>query len=393
MDRVTHNEVVSQDAVSSQPHCLPTSEGCMRCQSVPMAPCSTGASLLLGPQNADVKATLLQALDEVLKQVELSYFSIGPLMVIPNIQDRLGTITALLGQHLTPFSQLSIRAVYTPMAIRTQEEGLHALLYAESLETVINSSKHEWVREALAKEWLFSVFHPIVDARSGTVFAHEALVRARDPQQDQVMGAGQIIEACEALNLQHQLDQQARRVAIRGAARWVDSRSTIFINFMPNTIYDPAICLRTTMEAAEEYRISPSRLVFEVVESEKIPNMNRLCNILNYYRERGIQTAVDDMGAGFTCKEYLTTLRPNYVKLDRQLIVEAEHDARQRQKLATIVQTAHELGIRTVAEGIETTAQLEMCLQEQLDYLQGYLFAHPAVPPQSVTFSMLDSAA
>jgi len=133
------------------------------------------------------------------------------------------------------------------------------------------------------------------------LFAQEALLRARNPRTQKILGAGQIINACEKLKLQHQLDQRARQTAILGASgtmfRAAQRSSSTFFP-IPSTIQ--AICLRTTMEAAERCNLPMSRLVFEVVETEKIPDMDHLRQILDYYRTRGVGTAIDDMGAGFS---------------------------------------------------------------------------------------------
>ena len=185
------------------------------------------------------------------------------------------------------------------------------------------------------------------------------------------------------LNIEHVFDQRARQTAIRSAATLQMPQVRLFINFMPNTIYDPEVCLRTTMEAVEECGMKISDLVFEVVETEHIPDMNRLHKILDYYRARGAGTAVDDMGAGFSSLEYLTALRPDYVKLDRALVVQSEHKPSARQSLDIIIDQAKQLGIKVIAEGIETETQMQMCRGAGVDFMQGFLFGLPANPPQS----------
>ena len=241
--------------------------------------------------------------------------------------------------------------------------------------------KSQWLRQVLTDDWLFCLFHSIVHADTGQVFGHEALIRARHPITGQVYGAVEIIEAANALNMHHVLDQKARKTAIREAALVGTMEGRLFINFMPNTIYDPEICLRTTMEAAREYGIPLSRLVFEVIETEQIPDMKKLKRILDYYRGHGVGTAVDDMGAGYASVEYLAALRPDFVKLDRALVVRAEHEKEARKKMETIVSQAKSLGITVIAEGIETSSQLHLCREIGSDLLQGYLFGLPANPP------------
>lgn len=354
---------------------------CLRCENMPADKRALQAGVVLGAQDADADATLRAVLDSA----DLAYDMIGPVIALSGGSDERAALSTLLKERLSPYTQACIRAAYAPAGTSTAEHVISALLFAEPLTNLLQNMEHEWVREALRDDWLFSVFHPIVDANTGDCFAQEALIRARDPHTDKIIGAGPIIQACEKLNLEHQLDQRARQSAIRGAAA-LRLQTKVFINFLPNTIYDPEICLRTTMEAAATHNVPLERLVFEVVETEHIPDMQRLRHILEYYRERGVGTAVDDMGAGFTSLEYLTALHPDYVKLDRDVVVEAEHDRAAYDQMRHIVDTAKTLDIRVIAEGIETPAQMQLCAGAGVDYLQGFLFARPACPPQAVTF-------
>ena len=129
-----------------------------------------------------------------------------------------------------------------------------------------------------------------------------------------------------------------------------------------------------------------SRLVFEVVETEKIPDMGHLLHVLDYYRSRGMGTAVDDMGAGFTGVDYIAALKPDFVKLDRDLVLDAEKHTDGRQKMMTIVEACRNYGAKVIAEGIETPAQMALCVEAGVDLLQGFLFAKPACPPQAVAW-------
>ena len=360
--------------------CAPTTEGCRRCQPQERDQTEAGIALLLGPQDVDADAALRQ----LLETNGYAYQTLGPVLVLPAISPRLAALRDCLNEGLSEYTQASVRAAYAPGGADTLEDALNAFLFAEPLSFAMQTMQHEWARQALRDNWLFSVFHPIVAAQTGEIFAYEALLRARDPQTQAVIGAGEIIYACEKLNLQHQLDQTARRTAIHNAAELQIPEMRCFINFLPNTIYDPKICLRTTMQAARDAGFAPNKIVFEVVETEQIPDLKRLRYILDYYRERGVGTAVDDMGAGFTSVEYLTMLQPDYVKLDRNVVIEAAQAEVARRNLESIVALAHRLNIRVIAEGIETPRQMRVCADAGVDYLQGFLFARPANPPERV---------
>ena len=357
--------------------CAEFEGGCRKCQWLPQKRHDEKSHFLLAPQNAHARAALLQGLENA----GAKWADWGAVLALPSQQPYLMDDTISLLDSLPEITRLDVKGTWYAGGLDMGLPLISALIQAEPLSTLLARAEHEWVREALSDDWLFNVFHPIVHSMTGEVFGHEALIRARHPQTGKTYGAGPIIEAANALGIDHILDQQARRTAIRQAAVLPMMEGRLFINFMPNTIYDPAICLRTTMEAAQENGMPLSRLVFEVVETEHIPDLKRLKMILDYYRERGVGTAVDDMGAGFSSLQYLTALRPDFVKLDRALVVQAEHDRSAREKLDVIVAQAKALGIQVIAEGIETKGQLALCQEAGADLLQGYLFGLPANPP------------
>jgi len=370
--------------------CTGQGEACLRCQVTDRSHIGQSNYLLLGPHNNNAREALVRSLNAA----NTPYRSWKNVLALPTLRPRVSGLTAAFLEHLPEAIAQDVTGVFFSGDLDDAGSALAAFVQAEPLTALVQRAQHDWVRDALDDGWLFSLFHPIVDSETGAVFAHEALIRARDPKTQEIIGAGPIIDASVKLNLEHVLDQRARQVAIRSAAALAMPHMRLFINFMPNTIYDPEVCLRTTMETAEECGMDLSRIVFEVVETENIPDMKRLKHILDYYRSRGVGTAVDDMGAGFSSLEYLTALRPDFVKLDRALVVRAEHNHSARQNLDLIVARARQLEIQVIAEGIETEGQMNMCRNAGADFMQGFLFARPANPPEiSRPFLRLMSAA
>jgi EAL domain-containing protein (putative c-di-GMP-specific phosphodiesterase class I) len=354
-------------------------EGCARCQFARRPDTASPTYLLLGPPNGNARQALINALEEA----NTPYRAWDNVLALPALRERISGVTAAFLAALPEATVADVKGTFFSGDLDDPGSALAAFVRAEPLANLKERAQHEWVRDALDDNWLFSLFHPIVQADSGVVFAYEALIRAKNPKTDEIIGAGPLINAAVKLNIEHVFDQRARQTAIRSAAALRMPQMKVFINFMPNTIYDPEVCLRTTLEAVEECGMSLSDLVFEVVETEHIPDMKRLHKILDYYRERGAGTAVDDMGAGFSSLEYLTALRPDYVKLDRDLVVQAEYKESVRQSLDIIIDQAQQLGVKVIAEGIETEGQMQMCRSAGVDFMQGFLFGRPANPPQA----------
>ena len=228
-------------------------------------------------------------------------------------------------------------------------------------------------------------FHmqPVVELAGGQVYGHEALVRAR--WQGDLIGAGPLLEAAAAHGQSRAFDALARRTAIRQVYPQLAPGQVLFLNFAPGVVYDPNICLRTTFEACREVGADFGRLLFEVTESEAFPDLKLLGSILERYRAEGAQVALDDLGAGYTSLTFLAALRPDLVKLDRDLIRGLHADDPRLPLVQALIRYAHDLGIRTVAEGIETVQELRLVTELGADYGQGYFLGRPAPRPAGLS--------
>jgi diguanylate cyclase (GGDEF)-like protein/PAS domain S-box-containing protein len=158
----------------------------------------------------------------------------------------------------------------------------------------------------------------------------------------------------------------------------------LFVNFTPSAIYDPEICLRTTWAIARRLGFPLSRVCFEVVETEQFPDVPFLRRILDRYRAEGAQVALDDLGAGHSSLSYLGLLRPDVVKLDRHLVSGIDGDRARQRLVSALLDYAHELEIKVVAEGIETEAELATVRDLGADLGQGWHLGRPAAAPQPV---------
>ncbi|MDH5822867.1 EAL domain-containing protein [Luteimonas sp. RD2P54] len=215
-------------------------------------------------------------------------------------------------------------------------------------------------------------FQPIVDLSNRTVFAHEALVRGRGGET-----AAQVLALIDADRL-YAFDQACRVTAIRQAAM-LGMPTVLSINFMPNAVYRPEHCLRSTLAAAERAAWPLTRILFEVTEQEKVVDAGHLLEILTTYRARGLLTAIDDFGAGHSGLNLLAEFQPDLVKLDMDLVRGIDRDRPRRVIVDHAARMCTDLGIRIVAEGVETAAEHRALLDLGIVLQQGYLFARPLV--------------
>lgn len=217
-------------------------------------------------------------------------------------------------------------------------------------------------------------FHPILDLLQTTVWGYEALVRGTEGQ-----GAGQILAMVDDAN-RYKFDQACRVKAIELAgALFPDAETRLSINFMPNAVYEPAACIRATLDAAHRVGFARQRIMFEFTENERMTDVAHVQRIVAEYRKQGFATAIDDFGAGYAGLNLLASFQPDFIKLDMELIRGID-TSRQRQTIvAAVVAMARQLGVAVIAEGIETEAELVTLQAAGIQLVQGYLFAKPAV--------------
>ncbi|NDY95427.1 EAL domain-containing protein [Wenzhouxiangella limi] len=218
---------------------------------------------------------------------------------------------------------------------------------------------------------LSMAFQPIVKLSTGEIFAHEALVRGASGES-----AGEVFSHVTDDNL-YLFDQTCRVKAIEEAAR-IGIATNISINFMPNAVYQAETCIQRTLQAAAEFDFPLDKIIFEVTETDAIPDRAHLRNILDYYKQRGFRTAIDDFGEGYAGLNLLSEFIPDLVKLDMALIRAIDQNPAQRKIVEHMIRLCRDLGSEVIAEGVETMAERDVLRALGVDLFQGYLFARPA---------------
>ena len=214
-------------------------------------------------------------------------------------------------------------------------------------------------------------FQPIVDVAARRVFAQEALVRGPDGE-----ASGSVLSQVNDDN-RYRFDQSCRVKAVKGAKRLgIDQRGEfVSINFLPNAVYEPERCIRTTLEAASAAAFPLERIIFEVTEVEKIVDRAHLANIIRAYRQFGFLTAIDDFGAGYSGLNLLAEYQPDLIKIDLELVRNIHLSKPKRAILAGILSVCRELDIRVIAEGIETAEERDCLRDYGITLMQGFLFS------------------
>jgi EAL domain-containing protein (putative c-di-GMP-specific phosphodiesterase class I) len=227
-------------------------------------------------------------------------------------------------------------------------------------------------------------FHPIIDLDRSAVWGYEALVRGVQGQS-----AGHILSQVDE-SRQYKFDQECRVKAIELAGRLFpkggDTR--LSINFMPNAVYEPAACIRTSLETARRVGFDTRRIMFEFTENERMADTKHVARIIAEYRRLGFITAIDDFGAGHAGLNLLANFQTDLIKIDMEIIRGITDSAARQAIIAGVLVMARALGITIIAEGIETQAELSTLRDAGINLFQGFLFARPAVEDlPAVSFS------
>ena len=213
-------------------------------------------------------------------------------------------------------------------------------------------------------------YQPIVNFATRSIYAHEALVRGPNGES-----AASVLAQVTPDNV-YRFDQACRVKAVAGAAR-LGMRELLSINFLPNAVYRPEICIRSTLEAARAHDFPIEQIIFEVTEGERVQDRAHLVHIFREYRRFGFQTAIDDFGAGYAGLNLLAEYQPDLVKIDMDLVRNIDTSKPRQAIVRATAAMCAELGIRVLAEGIETRAERDFLATAGIDLMQGYWFSKP----------------
>jgi len=219
-----------------------------------------------------------------------------------------------------------------------------------------------------------SVYEPIVDVATKTVFGYEAL--ARGPAGTAFHSPLALFESAEEENLIFELDCLCRQSGLDGAVGLPEG-TRLFLNVRPTTIYDPSFKPDALIRTLERTGLRPSDVVFEISEQESIESFSVFREIRDEYKNLGFQFALDDTGAGYASLQAVIELEPDFIKVDRALISGLDTDPARQALLKALRDVAGGIGARIIGEGLDTLEELEMLGTLGISFGQGWLFGKP----------------
>jgi EAL domain-containing protein (putative c-di-GMP-specific phosphodiesterase class I) len=231
------------------------------------------------------------------------------------------------------------------------------------------------LQDIMLAQQITTLFQPIVDLQHGGIHGFEAL--SRGPSGTQQHSPLSLFDAANETDLVFELDRHCRRQALQ-TARDLPPPHRLFINVVPQSMYDPDFKGASLISLLEGLGLSPARIALEVSEKYAIKNYMVFVEAMETFRQLGFSIAVDDIGAGHSGLENIAHLQPRYLKFDMQLVRDIYKNPIKREMARALKTFADKMDSMIIAEGIEQEGERQACVELGLHYGQGYLLARPA---------------
>ena len=305
------------------------------------------------------------------------------------------TISCSVGIALYPHkagaAKLIARADAAMYAAKRAGGGRHCF-YAPEMDagTQQNLDMLGDLRRALANDEFELHFQPKIDARSGKVTAAEALLRWRHPTLG-LVPPNAFIPLAERSGSIGPIGNWVIEAACRQARAWRDKglRMRVAINLSAHQMRQDDLADRIA-DALARHRIQPALLTCEITETAAMEDTAATQETFRRLGELGAHVSIDDFGTGYSSLAYLRRLPAAELKIDASFVKDLEHGADARAVIDAVVKLAHALGLKVVAEGVETVRQHKALVELGCDELQGFLFAKPMTARALLLWAMDD---
>ena len=241
------------------------------------------------------------------------------------------------------------------------------------------------LRNALAENQLRVVFQPIVALSSGRIHKAEALLRWHHPERG-IVSPLDFIPLAEETGLIHSIGDWVFKESAGWAKRWssqYDDEFQVSVNKSPVQFRMEGNGFSSTWAGYMQKLDLPGKnLVVEITEGLLLNAETEVTDKLLRFRDAGIQVAIDDFGTGYSSLSYLKKFDIDYLKIDQSFVRNLSSDEDDVALCEAIIVMAHKLGLKVIAEGVETEQQRVILLDAGCDYAQGYLFSKPVPPEQ-----------
>ena len=290
-------------------------------------------------------------------------------------------------QNAEDFLRDADTAMYRAKALG---EGRHQIFDKSMHEQAARLLKLETdLRRAIERKELRLHYQPIMSLHTGLLAGFEALVRWQHPD-DGLLSPAEFIPVAERSQLIIPITQSVLQEACSQARIWrsqlpADFPFSISVNLPAKYLAKPDWVQEISALMAEN-GLPPEFLALEITESEIMEDPASFSIALSHLNELGVKTYIDDFGTGYSSLKYLANLPVHALKIDRAFVSNLDVDERNSAIVRSVVSLAHNLGLQVIAEGVETSHQLEYLKALKCQYGQGFLFSRPGDSEQATQF-------
>ncbi len=234
------------------------------------------------------------------------------------------------------------------------------------------------LRRSIEMEELVVYYQPQIDIQNKRMICAEALVRWQHPEQG-FLTPDRFLAQAEETGFITEIDEWALKTACTQVRSWIESglpHVCITVNLSARQFEKPDLVYRIS-SILKETSMEPGHLNLEVTETTAMSDVDRTASQLRQLREMGAHVSIDDFGTGYSSLNYLKKLPIERLKIDKSFIRDIAHDPDDRAIISAVTSMARKMGIRTVAEGVETEEQLSFLRSTECDEVQGFLFGRP----------------
>ncbi|MDD2759485.1 MAG: EAL domain-containing protein [Methylomonas sp.] len=247
------------------------------------------------------------------------------------------------------------------------------------------------LRGALSKNQLEVFFQPIIDTASGDIVKAEALLRWHHTSLG-LISPDRFIGLAEEAGLIHDIGDWVFRETVDTVKRWIfltgqDKHQQISVNISPRQFVKGDSVLKA-IAYLRSSGLEPEHIGVEITENILLEDSPIVNDKLQYLRLSGIEISLDDFGTGYSSMAYLKKFNIDYLKIDRSFVLDLETDLSDKTIAEAIVVMAHRLGLKVIAEGVETPGQLAILTAVGCEYVQGYLYARPMPAAEFLLYVM-----
>jgi EAL domain-containing protein (putative c-di-GMP-specific phosphodiesterase class I)/CheY-like chemotaxis protein len=234
---------------------------------------------------------------------------------------------------------------------------------------------------AIAEDQFILHYQPQLEVASGAVVGVEALVRWQHPERGLIY-PDTFIGLAESWGLINALGGLVMQRGLRefGAIAHPSMPLTLSLNVSAHALDDLALP-DTLLALTQTYGVAPERIIVEITESGLARDLTQALDILTRLRMKAFQLSIDDFGTGYAMMQQLCRVPATEIKIDRPFVQDALIDDRASVIVQKTIELGHELGMRVVAEGVETVQHLDLLKAHACDVAQGYLFSQPLALP------------